>query len=193
MGQGMCAGIRDVFNLGWKLDKVVKDQATLDLLSTYQSEREPHVRTFIDLTVQMGHLLNSTSSSLISGSVSKTPNGPQILAQLRPTLGPGLSACRTELSGHLFPQPRLRTGDLLDDRVGQRPAILMRVEFSCKLPAYLKKELASADIVAIDDSVPDIQGWLSDRKVNAVLMRPDRYILGAAKTVEEVRELIQVF
>ena len=70
MGQGMCAGIRDVFNLGWKLDSVFKCRASEDLLDTYELERKPHVRAFIDLTVKMGHLINTTASSLISGTVS---------------------------------------------------------------------------------------------------------------------------
>jgi len=190
MGQGMCAGIRDGFNLGWKLDRILKGQATIDLLRTYQSEREPHVREFISLTVQMGHLINTTASSLVSGSASKTTNGAQKLSQLRPKLGQGLSACRTEWTGHLFPQPRLQTGELLDDRVGRRPAVLMKADFSYQLPTDLKKEMVSADVVAIDDPSPALQGWFSDKNVNAVLMRPDRYILGAAETVDEVRELI---
>jgi 3-(3-hydroxy-phenyl)propionate hydroxylase len=96
MGQGMCARIRDVFNLGWKLDCVFKGHASEDLLETYEIERKPHVKAFIDLTVKMGHLINTTASSLVLRTVSTAADEPQKLTQLRPTLGVGLSACRTE-------------------------------------------------------------------------------------------------
>ena len=41
MGQGMCAGMRDAANLGWKLAWVLQRNAAESLLDTYQSERRP--------------------------------------------------------------------------------------------------------------------------------------------------------
>ena len=40
----MCAGIRDVANLGWKLIGGLRGQFTDALLDSYQTERFPHVR-----------------------------------------------------------------------------------------------------------------------------------------------------
>ena len=60
MGQGMCAGIRDVANLSWKLAQVL--QGGEDVLWSYESEREPHIRQFIDLTVSLGKLINQTAA-----------------------------------------------------------------------------------------------------------------------------------
>ena len=193
MGQGMCAGIRDVFNLGWKLDSVFKGRASEDLLDTYELERKPHVRAFIDLTVKMGHLINTTASSLISGTVSTGADEPPKLSQLRPTLGIGLSACRTDWTGQLFPQPRLQSGKLLDDLVGRRFAILMRHEFLQQLPSKIKLKMEKLDIIAINDPATGIQGWFNNKDINAVLIRPDRYILGGAKTLEEVGALIKAY
>ena len=39
IGQGMCQGIRDVGNLVWKLDRVLKGQSGDGLLDTYGEER----------------------------------------------------------------------------------------------------------------------------------------------------------
>ncbi len=40
-GQGMNAGIRDAFNLGWKLGLVLADTAGPTLLASYEAERKP--------------------------------------------------------------------------------------------------------------------------------------------------------
>ena len=47
LGQGMCAGIRDAANLAWKLAAVCQGRAQETLLDTYEPERIPHVRAFI--------------------------------------------------------------------------------------------------------------------------------------------------
>lgn len=190
MAQGMCSGIRDCANLGWKLDRIINGHSSHDLLDTYQSERYPHVRTFIDLTVQMGHLINKTVSELASSSVSKPDVGPQQLFQLSPTLGPSLSAGLTDWTGHLFPQLLLSTGQRLDDRIGLRLALILSEGFVDKELAGVKCDIADLDIAVINNSSLDVQTWLKARHINAVLVRPDRYILGAANTLDELRELI---
>ena len=48
MGQGMCAGIRDASNLAWKLAHCARNGHDDAMLDSYQSERHPHVRAFIE-------------------------------------------------------------------------------------------------------------------------------------------------
>ena len=54
MGQGMCAGIRDAANLAWKLAMYVQDQADEILLDSYQTERRPHTRAYIETAIRLG-------------------------------------------------------------------------------------------------------------------------------------------
>ena len=54
LGQGMCAGMRDAGNLAWKLGRVLRGQNDDALLDTYQTERAPHVREYIELAVRLG-------------------------------------------------------------------------------------------------------------------------------------------
>ena len=54
LGQGMCSGIRDARNLAFKLDLLLRDAADPSILDTYQSEREPHVRTVTETGMMLG-------------------------------------------------------------------------------------------------------------------------------------------
>ena len=56
LGQGMVSGIRDAQNIAFKLDWVLRDLAPVEVLDTYQREREPHVRTVIERGVELGRM-----------------------------------------------------------------------------------------------------------------------------------------
>lgn len=51
MGQGASSGIRDAYNLGWKLSAVLKGLADKKLLDTYGIERHDHAKAMIDVSV----------------------------------------------------------------------------------------------------------------------------------------------
>ena len=61
-GQGMNAGIRDAYNLAWKLALVLRGSAADELLDTYESEREPHVRAMLKLSEIIGKVVMSRGS-----------------------------------------------------------------------------------------------------------------------------------
>ena len=57
MGQGMSSGVRDAHNLAWKLDAVLRG-AGPKLIDTYESERKPHAKEMIDISVQMKNFVS---------------------------------------------------------------------------------------------------------------------------------------
>lgn len=57
MGQGMCAGLRDCWNLAWKIGMVLNGKADSRLLDTYQPERRPHVRDIIEMSMFLGKII----------------------------------------------------------------------------------------------------------------------------------------
>ena len=56
-GQGYNSGMRDAFNLAWKVALVVQGKAGDELLDSYQIERKDHAKAMIDLSVMAGHVL----------------------------------------------------------------------------------------------------------------------------------------
>ena len=44
-------------------------------------------------------------------------------------------------------------------------------------------------VIIVDDNAPEQQGWLRTIDAPAVLVRPDRYVLGAARSVQELQSL----
>ena len=57
IGQGMCAGVRDVGNLCWKLGAVLQNHLPESVLDSYQAERLPHVREVTDRAVKTGKII----------------------------------------------------------------------------------------------------------------------------------------
>ncbi|MEU6665852.1 bifunctional 3-(3-hydroxy-phenyl)propionate/3-hydroxycinnamic acid hydroxylase [Streptomyces sp. NPDC046727] len=62
-GQGMCSGVRDVVNLAWRLDLVLRGSAPESLLDTYTEERKAQVRESILASVQLGRLICVTDAA----------------------------------------------------------------------------------------------------------------------------------
>ena len=193
MGQGMCAGIRDVTNLGWKLEYVLKKNGDLTILDSYQTERESHVRKFIDISIEMGKLINRTSASLLADEVISPRDAPQKLMQVYPALGEGLLAGVNKWSGAYFPQPRLKNGKLLDDYIGYGWALIVDTDFFSTFPEDLKFELSSLDIVIVSNLSKGLDTWLNERGVLAAIIRPDRHVLGACSELSDLRELLTFF
>ena len=110
LGQGVCAGMRDVANLAWKLGRVLRDQNDEGLLDTYQTERAPHVREYIELAVRLGGLINTKAmEAAVPGSVLEGGEAAR-MTSIKPRLGPGVAAGWNGLAGQIAPQPRLADG-----------------------------------------------------------------------------------
>jgi 3-(3-hydroxy-phenyl)propionate hydroxylase len=187
LGQGMCAGIRDVANLAWKLVHVVRGQASADLLDSYQSERAPHVREYIELAVRLGGLINTRAAeAAVPGGLLRTE--PARMQSLKPMLGPGLAGGASILRGHVAPQPILSSGKRLDDEVGYRFAALLQPDFLANLPRPLVERLRQKDVAIVADQGPG--HWLAENDVRGIMVRPDRYVLGAAQNAHDMDSLI---
>lgn len=185
----MCAGIRDAANLAWKLERVMHHSAPEHLLDTYQSERSPLVREYINLTMELGQLINATAVSLTNGNPTNLNDGKQTISQLRPKLGQGLSASDSSHCGRLLPQFALSDGRLLDDVAGFRTTLLVSEEAGEKIDISVRSKFLLHGIEIVDNAGQELEAWLSERGAIAVLVSPDSYVLGTASSIKDISQL----
>ena len=93
----------------------------------------------------------------------------------------------------LFPQPRLGGDILLDERIGNRSALILSANFQSQLSKPTIKEIEKVDIVVIVDNTIELNEWFQNTGSHAVLIRPDRYVTGTAASETELKELIHLY
>lgn len=161
--------MRDAANLAWKLAAVVRGEFDDGLLDSYESERVPHVRAFIDLAVRLGAILQETDPDAAAARDARFATGASLFDFPQPQLGPGHRADAPPPVGMIFPQPRLTDGRLMDDAIGQRFAIVGETSLL---------ESVKPDAVPL----PGVgKQWLEQHGVRAALLRPDRYVFDVAR------------
>lgn len=186
MGQGMCAGTRDVANLYWKLALVCQDKVrgadAERLLDTYESERKPNAREYITTAVRLGGLINTCGTEAALRAALPTASGSARMESIAPPIGPGLGV--GEKAGRLFGQPRLADGRLMDD--------LLKHRFVVVAEQALAEGLSLPSGVGLVTTVtsPDAAEHLARLDARAVVLRPDRHTLGCADTPEALAALV---
>lgn len=175
LGQGMCAGMRDVANLAWKLARVLggADEALLD---SYARERIAHVRDYIEIAVRLGRVIQETDPAKARERDARMAANPELMRSPAPRLGGHEGA--PEPAGRIAPQPVLTDGRLLDDAIGPGFGVLARPGFG-----------GVADAVVIEDAA--VGALLDEVGARAVVLRPDRYVLGWGNTTAEVAGLLR--
>lgn len=189
LGQGMCSGIRDAANLAWKLSRVIAGRSDATLLDTYQRERAPHVREFIELAVRLGGVINTKAMEAGLAAGQAREDAPLTLEVRKPLLGSGISVGTSSLTGQLAPQFVLSDGSLSDDRTGYATVLL--VESASILAPPVRAALAQAAIeILTGDDTEGVGRWLREHGIKAALVEPDRYVRGAAASDAELDFLL---
>ncbi|GAB3294084.1 bifunctional 3-(3-hydroxy-phenyl)propionate/3-hydroxycinnamic acid hydroxylase [Epidermidibacterium keratini] len=208
MGQGMCSGLRDAINLAWKLDLVLREVASADLLGTYTEERRPHVGQVIATSIGLGQIV------CVSDPEEAAERDRMFLAGEAPPPPPfpwlqtGIVAADTHPSaGQLGVQGRISTGEqtgraddllgntwlvLCDDRalldgIGQRQRELID-RIGGRVVHISRARHRGADSVVDLDAT--YHAWFNQGEFRAVIVRPDFYTYGMASHVGDLNALI---
>jgi 3-(3-hydroxy-phenyl)propionate hydroxylase len=206
-GQGLGAGVRDVMNLGWKLDAVLRGLADEQLLDSYGSERLQHAVAFVKFSMQLGQVIcisdPAAAAERDARMIADWAAGMKPPAPPRPGLGPGVHT--GAVGGHLARQGHVRIHGgapvMFDDAFGGPGALIARSAASlADLPGAMQTSLKELgiDLVALSgpDSVgvtvvDDVDGvygpWLDELAADVVLVRPDFHLYGAGHSDEAVQ------
>jgi 3-(3-hydroxy-phenyl)propionate hydroxylase len=183
LGQGLCAGLRDAANLAWKLAWVLDGRGAPSLLDTFRTELAPHVTQYIGEANRIGAIIQETNPERARERDAMLLAKPQVLTPIRPQLGINGNQRADLLAGTLAPQPQLRNGQLLDDAVGLRFVVLSRAGLLDQVSDQTRARWDRADVALLENEATD---YLDAIGAEAVVIRPDHYILGVARSAAEL-------
>lgn len=212
MGQGMCAGLRDVWNLIWKLDKVMSGKAADNLLDTYEPERKPHITDVIKASMFLGSIIcipdedeaAKRDEMFLSGNAPPPEPFPVLTDGFLARDAKGeLMHCAGELSPHGTVRHNRRTnrfdtlvspgfilvltkGITLDTLSATSRAALGALDVKVITVA----DKATADDSQIADTQRQILPWMATVGVQAMLIRPDLFVFGGAQDVLQLDQVI---
>lgn len=217
LGQGLSAGVRDAFNLAWKLSFVLSGKAGDGLLDSYEIERKPHVGAVVATAKEFGQIIGELDPAAAQARDERlreelrSGKAETMRQKFIPDLTGGLIAGVAKLAGSLSVQPRVRSEDgrlvRLDDVL---PPSFALVAASAEPLRWLTPQslqswdrLGGVRVIVGDGQpieAPDgvikvteegrlFHDWLQVNRTAVIIVRPDRYVFGAADRPDELNEL----
>ena len=203
-GSGMQSGIRDAFNISWKLREVLSGRLPETLLDTYQAEREPNVAFYTGVAVQLGRIIQQQLSEEELAAMAPKPGEPSAEPPLlwNPWYEAGWfrgAPAPDSAVGKMIPQPRVADArgrlcwldELLGDGFvllgdGVNPATELTAGQKATWDALGARHLCvlspeqqghgSDDVVDLDGT---LLAWMRRYGTRLIALRPDRFVAAA--------------
>jgi len=204
IGQGLCAGLRDAANLGWKLAAVLTGRAGETLLDSYEPERRPHARALVKKAVTVGWAMTGGQDKaahvrrLALALATRIPGTTDAVLDTNPprfpdTVAVRRSGRRDRVTGGQVPQPFVRLNGArvrLDAVTGSGHSVLVTAEPDPALVSAAGEAGAAlvrvvpvagtptgptAYPVVVDEDGHLLE-WLRRTRTTAVLLRPDHVV-----------------
>ncbi|MFB9953151.1 bifunctional 3-(3-hydroxy-phenyl)propionate/3-hydroxycinnamic acid hydroxylase [Rhizobium puerariae] len=206
-GEGMCAGIRDAFALGWRLNAILDGKLDPSVLDSYTTERKEHAKHYINFSQELGKII------CISDPEQAAERDRRMKAELEarghkplPTdicqLGPGAWCEDTAHAGELSVQGIVEANgkrDRFDQAIGfgwmvlgldRDPAAVLAPDQIAQLE-FLGGRTVRIGTPGADCDAVDIEAtyarWLNGIGATYVLLRPDFYVAATATSAQALR------
>ena len=198
LGQGLCSGLRDAYNLSWKLGGVITNKWDPKVLESYHSERQPHVEEVINLAIEHGDIIQTRNRLkaivrdlfLLLGRLF-----PPLIASIKFgqqwRLGKGIFADdRSSLNRFMLRQCiiTLKSGEhaLLDDLLSDSFNIIgfntdVDPLISQQNTEFLGSPLKTLNLGVHGQGVDEagaLRRWADDNQIAIAVLRPDKQIYG---------------
>lgn len=213
LGQGMCSGIRDAQNLAFKIDLLLRGRRDADILDTYQTEREPHVRAVVEKGIELGRLQTVRDPAAAAERdrrlLAARAEGRDTGSMRFPGLATGFlsarpGAGRGSLSIQIDVEDAGRRGRF-DEVIGRGFAMIVTEKVYSSLRVDGTADALRAAGVLLTGLtrhpartepgrvVLDVDGayheWFAEHDSVAVVVRPDFYVYGCAVDVPAAHDL----
>jgi 3-(3-hydroxy-phenyl)propionate hydroxylase len=145
------------------------------LLDTYERERRPHTRVYIETAVNVGQMMNNAETAETLTHAIK-PDGSAQMKSISRGLAHAMGPADGHLAGTRMPQPVLADGRRLSDAMAGRFAVIAGHDALADNADHLPDD-ASALILDADahEALADL---LESQQVAAIAIRPDFYCYG---------------
>ncbi|MBN8848750.1 MULTISPECIES: bifunctional 3-(3-hydroxy-phenyl)propionate/3-hydroxycinnamic acid hydroxylase [unclassified Sphingomonas] len=210
LGQGLCSGIRDSWNLAWRLALALDDNATDAIFEDYTRERYPHVRQMIEMAVYLGEVIcladpaeaAKRDAAFASGAYPPFPDYPCLTTGLLHRLDDGRLQPGAGLLGPHAIIERDGKAARMDSVFGPGFLLVLRGLDPAAIPARAQDILnriggqillLGEEAGAWRDCEGRITGFLDRRDWSAMVVRPDFYVYGGAASGEELGALLEDF
>ena len=201
IGQGLCAGLRDAVNLAWKLAGVINGWLPEVVLDSYEAERKPHARNLIRFALAVGaamtaggragdmlrrivvprlHVIPGVRDKIVDSATPALRGSELVIRSLR----------LRQLAGTLCPNPLMLDGKRFDEIVGQRFTVVSAVSLN---PSQRDDMDRAGAVVITAHPGTELAQWLRSGRASAAVVRPDRTVLAAGRTLSEVLDAVPVF
>lgn len=211
MGQGMCSGLRDAWNLAWRFNLVLDGKAEDRLFDTYQPERMPHVSQIIDMSIYLGKIIcipdaeeaAARDRAFLGGTAAPPPPFPHLIDGIlhRDTSG-AVSPGAGMLSPHVDVASYGFRGRLDDHTGGGFLVVSHGSDPQAQLGRRLKNELARVetsyvclDMADAPCAVTDLDGrlerFMAEQGWQAMIIRPDFYVYGGVRARADLPRLVE--
>lgn len=187
IGQGMGAGLRDAYNLAWKVAGVLAGSLPAHVLDSYEVERKNHVRAIIQLARLMGIVmtrggrLGDALRGLLAPLLAHAPGlRSRVLDSETAALSgnPWVDAQpRDRLAGSLCPNARI-----LDEHLGGHGLALISI--GSAHPRLAQAVLDSGGSSLVVGASHDLGRWMANADATCAILRPDSVVFASSDAPE---------
>lgn len=202
-GSGMQSGIRDAFNLCWKLIEVLRGRLPESLLDSYHVERAPDVERYTQISVGLGRIIKQEMSEEEMAAMQAQSEQEELNPLHQPpAIASGWIYGKTgpdSAVGQIIPQPEICGTNglisLLDREIGNGfvllgdnmdPASLLsdeqRAQWDRLGADYIAIRSADQHSQCVSDII-DVEGsllrWMRGFGARAIAVRPDRFVVAS--------------
>lgn len=206
-GEGMCAGLRDAFALGWRLNGILEGRLDPAVLDSYTTERIEHAKHYIDFSQELGKII-CISDPGEAAERDRRMKADLVARDYKPVptdlcqLGPGAWCEGTSHAGELSVQGVVEANGVrnrFDQAVGfgwmvigldRDPAAVLAPDQLAQLD-FLGGRTVRIGQPGTECDAVDVEGtytrWLTEIGANYVLLRPDFYVAATATSAQALR------